>query len=81
MLEYKGPPQGYYGRCVGGPYDGKSLHHGEPVIAIALHKDPPYKTLLYVENSPIPRFDIHHGHYRFDFERLVWTWEPPPSSA
>lgn len=74
-----GTTAGYYGSCIGGPYDGKRLHHGSPVIAIALYKDPPFKTLLYVEHSPIPRHDIHHGHYRFDHERLVWKWDPPPS--
>lgn len=69
---------GYYGPCRGGPYDGKNLHHGLPVIAIAILNG--IKTISYVENSPMPVKEIEHGHYKFGDDE-IWHWSPPPSGS
>ena len=62
-----------YGRCHGGPYDGRHLADHREVFSVAIHKpDNRVRPALFVDGVFA---DVVFGEYRFT--EGVWIWHPP----
>jgi hypothetical protein len=61
----------YSGKAVGGPYDGKPIHHGLPTIKVAMAAG---KVITYC--GP-PTEEITVGEYRHNEGK--WLWSKPIS--
>jgi len=61
----------FHGKCVGGPFNGKSLYHGEPTIPVSMRGD---KVLTYFGE---PTNEIKVGSYECVNDE--WIWNPPVS--
>jgi len=57
----------YAGMCVGGPFDGKPLYHGEPVCKVAMNSG---KVVTWF--GP-PNAEIVVHEYRYADDWWVWT--------
>lgn len=60
----------FSGKCDGGPYHGKPLHHGAPAFQVALWGDKPvtYRAPQAEANKAVRSGEYHHANGR-------WVWK------
>jgi hypothetical protein len=61
-----------YGRCQGGPYDGRQIAHPESVMRVAIDK-----VTKRVDPAVIAGSGFEFGAYRWDGK--LWQWSKPSS--
>jgi len=61
----------FHGKCIGGPFHGKSLYHGEPRMEIAICGG---KVVTYFG---VTNEEIQMGSY--ECENDAWIWKDPVS--
>lgn len=62
----------FSGRCRGGPYNTKQLHHGEDRFLVALELD---RAIPPVQHASVRHPDIKIGRYDYDHVRKEWWWD------
>lgn len=67
------------GKCVGGPFDGRRLHHTGPSYRIAIHHGARVPAIPGMVASADPGIEFGTYHFTGDGQ---WHWNPPagPSS-
>lgn len=67
----------YCGPCVGGPYQGESLIHHEPICVVALD-NLTGRALVGQQGASVQHPSITFKAYVWHLDELEWRWDETP---
>lgn len=66
------------GKCIGGPYHGKPIHHPLPEYRVAFTANTKRGITTYSQSPTLKvPSDLNIGTYRYRGETQDWLWWPP----